>query len=97
EYSWFGHIKQGSSRVKVGQRVKQGQIIAAMGASGSSLFPHLHYELRNGGGAREVEGLPSYFSNFRRILGSRSVNVRRGAVNTGDIVDWQSTSRVAAE
>ncbi|MDQ5846868.1 MAG: M23 family metallopeptidase [Acidobacteriota bacterium] len=89
EYSWFGHIKQGSSRVKVGQRVKQGQIIAAMGASGSSLFPHLHYELRNGGGAKEVEGLPSYFSNFRRILGSRSVNVKRGAVNTGDIVDWQ--------
>jgi peptidase M23-like protein len=91
EYSWFGHIKQGSSRVKVGQRVKQGEIIAAMGASGSSLFPHLHYELRNGGGAKEVEGLPSYFSNFRRILGSRSVNVKRGAVNTGDIVDWQST------
>lgn len=94
EYSWFGHIKQGSSRVKVGQRVKQGEIIAAMGASGSSLFPHLHYELRNGGGAKEVEGLPSYFSNFRRILGSRSVNVKRGAVNTGDIVDWQKSGRV---
>jgi len=93
EYSWFGHIKQGSSRVKVGQMVKQGELIAAMGASGSSLFPHLHYELRNGGGAREVEGLPSYFSRFRRLLGSRSVNVKRGAVNTGDIVDWQRPAK----
>lgn len=89
EFSWFGHIKQGSARVKVGQMVKQGEIIAAVGASGSSLFPHLHYELRNGSGAREVEGLPSYFSYFRRILGSRSVNVKRGAINTGDLVDWQ--------
>lgn len=90
EFSWFGHIKQGSARVKVGQMVKQGEIIAAIGASGSSLFPHLHYELRDGGGAKEVEGLPSYFSNFRRILGARAVNVRKGAVNTGAIVDWQA-------
>jgi peptidase M23-like protein len=89
EYSWFGHIKQSSARVKVAQMVKQGEIIAAVGAAGSSLFPHLHYELRNGSGAREVEGLPSYFSNFRRIFGSRSVNVKRGAINTGDLVDWQ--------
>jgi murein DD-endopeptidase MepM/ murein hydrolase activator NlpD len=94
EYSWFGHIKQGSARVKVGQMVKQGEIIAGIGASGSSLFPHLHYELRNGGGAREVEGLPSYFSNFRRILGSRTVNVRKGVINTGEIVDWQVRGNV---
>lgn len=70
EFSWFGHLKQASVRVKVGQDVKQGEMIAEMGASGDSLFPHLHYELRNGIGAKEVEGLPSYFSNFRRLLGS---------------------------
>ncbi|HKR60899.1 MAG TPA: M23 family metallopeptidase [Pyrinomonadaceae bacterium] len=93
EYSWFGHIKQGSARVKVGQLVKQGEVIAAVGAAGSSLFPHLHYELRNGGGAKEVEGLPSYFSSFRRILGARSINVRKGAINTGALVDWQPQRR----
>jgi len=93
EFSWFGHIKQGSLRVKVGQSVKQGETIAAIGAAGSSLFPHLHYELRNGGGAKEVEGLPSYFTNFKRILGSRTVNVKRGQVDTGDIVDWQDSGK----
>lgn len=89
EFSWFGHLKQGSARVKLDQMVKQGDVIAAMGASGSSLFPHLHYELRDGSGAREVEGLPSYFSRFRRLIGSRSINVQKGQVDTGDIVDWQ--------
>ena len=90
EFSWFGHIKQGSARVKVGQMVQQGEIIAAMGAAGSSLFPHLHYELRSAVSSKKAEGLPSYFTNFRRILGARSVNVKKGAVNTGDLVDWQS-------
>jgi murein DD-endopeptidase MepM/ murein hydrolase activator NlpD len=86
EFSVFGHLKQGSARVKPGQRVKQGEIIAAVGASGSSLFPHLHYELRTGAGIKNVEGLPSYFSSFRKILGSRSVEVTKGTINTGDVV-----------
>lgn len=93
EYSWFSHLKQGSIRVKVGQEVKQGQIIAQMGASGDSLFPHLHYELRNGIGAREVEGLPSYFTNFRRLLGSKPVVVKRGQVDTGDVVESIGSAR----
>jgi hypothetical protein len=87
EYSWFAHLKQGSVRVRVGQQVKQGQIIAQMGASGDSLFPHLHYELRTGVGAREVEGLPSYFTNFRRLLGAGPIVVKKGQVDTGDIVE----------
>jgi hypothetical protein len=87
EFSLFAHIKKGSALVKVGQTVKQGDAIAAVGAAGSSLFPHLHYELRDGAGARTVEGLPSYFSNFRRLYGSRPVNVKKGAVNTGDLVE----------
>jgi hypothetical protein len=95
EYSLFSHLKQGSIRVKVGQEVKQGEIIAQMGASGDALFPHLHYELRNGIGASAVEGLPSYFTSFRRLLGSEPVVVKRGQVDTGDIVE--SIGRKRAE
>jgi murein DD-endopeptidase MepM/ murein hydrolase activator NlpD len=86
EYSLFAHLKQGSIRVKIGQQLKQGEIIGQMGASGDSLFPHLHYELRTGVGAKEVEGLPSYFTKFRRLLDSGSVVVKKGQVDTGDIV-----------
>lgn len=89
EYSWFGHLQQGSIRVKRGDRVEQGQTIARMGASGDSLFPHLHYELRNGAGARGVDGLPSEFTGFRRLLGTTVLPVERGTVTTGDIVQSQ--------
>jgi Peptidase family M23 len=87
EYSWFGHLKQGSVRVRVGQHVRRGDIIAQMGASGDSLFPHLHYELRNGVGAKEVDGLPSYFTNFRRLRSGGPIVVKEGQVDTGDVVE----------
>jgi hypothetical protein len=87
EYSWFGHLKQGSVKVRPGQLVKQGEVIGQVGASGDSLFPHLHYELRTGPGIQGVEGLPSYFGGFRRVLGSKTVPVERGQVDTGDVVE----------
>jgi hypothetical protein len=87
EYSLLAHRKQGTVRVKIGQQVKRGEIIAQMGSSGDSLFPHLHYELRTGVGAKDVEGLPSYFTNFRRLLGGEPIVVQKGQVDTGDIVE----------
>jgi len=87
EYSWFAHLKKGSVTVKPGQMVKQGEVIGQIGASGDSLFPHLHYELRTGPGIKGVEGLPSYFSGFRRVLGSKTAPVEGGQVDTGDVVE----------
>jgi murein DD-endopeptidase MepM/ murein hydrolase activator NlpD len=87
EYSYFGHLKQGSVRVKAGQNIKQGEIIGQMGCSGDSLFPHLHYELRDGPGMRGVEGLPSYFTGFHRLLGATTGPVEAGAVNSGDVLE----------
>lgn len=88
EFSIFGHLKQGSSKVKVGEMVKQGQQIAQIGSSGSAYFPHLHYELRTGIDLK-AEGLPSYFRDFRRILGERVIEVKKGPVETGEIVERQ--------
>ncbi|HET8775375.1 MAG TPA: peptidoglycan DD-metalloendopeptidase family protein, partial [Thermoanaerobaculia bacterium] len=85
EHSVYGHIRQGSSRVKAGQKIRRGDAVAAIGASGSSMFPHLHYELQTGVGT-DSEGLPSSFEDFDRILGSRRVQVKSGRVNSGDIV-----------
>ena len=85
EYSQLGHLQQGSVRVRVGDRVRQGQPIATSGASGTSLFPHLHYQLVNAPGI-DGEGLPVYFDEYRRVVGAREVRETGVAIDSGDIV-----------
>ena len=86
EYALYGHIRQGSARAKKGAAVKRGDVLASIGASGSSMFPHLHFELQTGPGT-DVEGLPSTFTNFERVRGSRRVPVASGSVDSGEIVE----------
>ncbi|MCB2406738.1 M23 family metallopeptidase [Hymenobacter lucidus] len=85
EFSLLGHLRQNSLVVKVGDEVRPDQVLARIGSSGSSYFPHLHYELRTGA-AMNVEGLPAYFTKFRLVRGSRSRTVPSGTVDSGDIV-----------
>ena len=88
EFSVYGHLKQGSVRPVLGQHLRQGELVAQIGASGSALFPHLHYELQDGPDTR-AEGLPSYFSDIRVWLGGVSRMRKLGTVDTGEIVEAQ--------
>ena len=54
--------------------------------SGWSIFPHLHNELTRSADMMQ-EGLPAAFHGFRRVLGSKAVALRSGAVDSGDIVE----------
>ncbi|WP_313804141.1 M23 family metallopeptidase [Flavobacterium sp.] len=85
-YSMYGHLKQGSSAtLKKGQQIKKGQKIGQIGTSGSSFFPHLHFEMRNNTN-HDAEGLPSYFDNYSVHIGTIKKEVKRGMINTGDIL-----------
>jgi hypothetical protein len=86
EFSWLGHLKQGSVRVAIGQRVKQGEAVGQVGASGSSLFPHLHYELRTAAGAGNANGLPSTFRHITRP-GQHGGAASDGHISVGEIVE----------
>ena len=46
-YVLYGHMKQGSLRVHVGDHVRRGQVIGQVGDSGNSGEPHLHLQVQN--------------------------------------------------
>ncbi len=45
EYSRYDHLSYNSLKVKVGQYVKSGQVIARVGMTGFTYTPHLHFQV----------------------------------------------------
>jgi murein DD-endopeptidase MepM/ murein hydrolase activator NlpD len=65
----YGHLRGFARKIRRGVRVEQGQIIGYVGSTGLATGPHLHYEFRMNGVARD----------------SRKVKLGNGApVETGD-------------
>lgn len=55
-YTVYYHLREGSVRVKKGQRVKKGDVLGYMGSSGNSTGPHLHFGVMRD--SRWVDPLP---------------------------------------
>ena len=64
-FAFYAHLKSGSVRVKRGDRVREGEVLASLGNSGSSTGPHLHFQLMNRPSALASNGLPYVFDRFR--------------------------------
>jgi hypothetical protein len=44
-YAFYAHLKPGSIKVKEGDRVRSGQVLARLGNSGNTTAPHLHFHV----------------------------------------------------
>jgi murein DD-endopeptidase MepM/ murein hydrolase activator NlpD len=62
-YAFYEHLAQGV-RVKVGDRVKKGDVIGALGATGHVTRPHLHFHVGDANSPLAAEGLPYVLMNF---------------------------------
>ena len=69
EVSVLAHLKLGSITVKVGDKVKRGQIIGLCGNSGNSSEAHLHYHLQNTPIIQDGTGIKCYFEKVIVIDG----------------------------
>ncbi len=63
EYSYYAHLAYGKVRVKVGQRVKQGEHIAGLGGTGEMPAVHLHFQISDGPSMMNSRTLPVRFNN----------------------------------
>lgn len=79
-YTLYAHLHQGTLKVKNGQTVSQGQLIAGVGSSGNSTGPHLHFEVREGAN-----------SATSRVDPLKYVNPSKPRPDTGDSCDLSNT------
>lgn len=86
EYSFFAHLKQGSQRVKKGDKVVAGQEIGQVGSSGDSAWPHLHFQVMTSA-SFDCELIPPVFTNYTLFRGARAMPVKAGVPDTGDLLE----------
>ncbi len=63
-YAFYAHLQPGSVRVRLGQRVRSGQLIGLLGNSGNSTSPHLHFSIQDGPNPLTSNSLPFVFDHY---------------------------------
>jgi hypothetical protein len=63
-FAFYAHMQPGSVRVKVGDKVKTGQVLGLLGNSGNTDTPHLHFHVMDGPSPLVSNSLPYVFTAF---------------------------------
>ena len=72
----YGHLLKSTIKVKKGDKVKQGQLIAKVGTSGKSSGPHLHFEIKDSNGNRVDPAKYVDLNNPRPVESATSSSLR---------------------
>jgi hypothetical protein len=83
-YAFYAHLQPNSIRVRVGDRVRRGQVIGLLGNSGNAVGPHLHFHIGDANSLNGSEGLPFVFESFE-IVGQTHRHVREIPLNNSII------------
>ena len=63
-YAFFAHAKKDSIKVKDGEKVTCGQLLADVGHTGNSTAPHLHFHIMDRVDLFNAKGLPCNFMEY---------------------------------
>jgi murein DD-endopeptidase MepM/ murein hydrolase activator NlpD len=86
EYSVLSFLKQGSFRVKVGDRVTRGQVIALCGNSGGTKEPSLYYHLQDSPLMQSSKPVKFYFNQASIIKNGKKESASIYLPKGGDII-----------
>ena len=63
-FAFYAHMQPGSVKVKMGDKVKTGQVLGLLGNSGNTDTPHLHFHVMDAPSPLLANGLPYVFTAF---------------------------------
>jgi hypothetical protein len=64
QFAHYYHLQPGSLRVKTGDRVRSGEVLARIGVSGDPNVPHLHFEVTTSAKPLAGEGVPYVIDQY---------------------------------
>ena len=64
EFSLLCHFKHNSIQVKVGDKIKQGDVVGLCGNTGNTFQPHIHFNLQDGALMHKANALPAQFTHI---------------------------------
>jgi murein DD-endopeptidase MepM/ murein hydrolase activator NlpD len=67
QFAYYMHLQPGTLRVKAGEYVRRGQMLARVGCSGDAREPHLHFEVTDSPKLIAGEGLPYVIDRYRTM------------------------------
>jgi hypothetical protein len=65
QFASYLHLQPGSLRVKVGDHVRRGQVLAMIGDSGDARQPHVHFQVQTSANPLAGEGVPYLIDHYR--------------------------------
>lgn len=98
QFAQYCHLQAGSLRVKVGDHVRRGQLLANIGDSGDAREPHLHFQVSTSSGLLAGEGVPYLIDKYsvKSASGAWEMHTRELPLG-GTLVDFGEVHALSHE